>query len=256
MIHAIIADDDPTLLMVLRAFLEETGKVAVGGEAEDGQACARLLETLRPDALFLDIHMPGLTGLQVAELATGMDSPPLIAFITGYPEYAAEAFGVDAVDFLVKPLTREHIARTVARMERASPRRAELLGELQQVVARLVRDGLPHSRPLAVKDYEEGIVRLVDPLDVVSAERQGRRVVLRTLEREFPTYYSLTQLEDRFASHGFVRVSKHALVNPVFVDYLIPCGDGSYDLYLKDEHRTVIRVSRGRAKAFLASLHT
>jgi len=257
MIRAVIADDEQAVREVLKSLVEATGKVTVVGSASDGLECLQLLESTTPDVLLLDIQMPGLSGIEVAEIALQSERPPLVAFITSHDEYAVKAFELGAVDYVVKPFSADattgRIATTVRRLEAALKQKTAAVEALRGLVAQLVRER-PSSGKLAVKDYDERTVRLVDVASVICVERRGRRVVIRTAEREFPTYYTVDRLQERLAPAGFARANPAMLINLEYVDHLIPNGDGSYDVLLKDVRNTVVTVSRSRAKDLLARL--
>ncbi len=116
-LRALIIEDEPLARARLRALLGPETGVAVIGEAENARAAAELVDQLRPDLLFLDVHMPEESGL---ELLRGLDPTrrPVVIFTTAHPEYALEAFDLSAADYLVKPLDSERVARAVERARR------------------------------------------------------------------------------------------------------------------------------------------
>jgi two-component system LytT family response regulator len=115
MIRVLIADDEPPARDKLQRWLSEQTDVAVVGHAEDGLQAASAMERMRPDVAFLDIQMPGLSGLEVAaqlEQATA----PLIVFVTAYDEHAVKAFDLNAIDYLLKPYDKERLLKSLARV--------------------------------------------------------------------------------------------------------------------------------------------
>lgn len=262
-LRAVLADDEPTSLALLRDLLESSGRVAVVGEATDGRQCIEVVERTKPDALFVDIEMPGANGLEVAEELLKRDSAPLLAFVTGHDEYALKAFDVAALDYVVKDLDltafERRLSATLDRMERARGQPAAVVDDLRarltEVQRALSAISAPPSRAfgtkLPVKDYEEGTVRLIDTDSIIYAERKERRVVLHTRTRSYPTYYTVERLEKRLAPSGFVRANQGTLVNLNYIEHLIPNGDGSYDLVLREPKQTVVTASRSRAKDLL-----
>lgn len=268
MVRAVIADDDAHFARLLEDILHSSGRIEVVATTTTGLDCLHVWETLRPDVLFLDIEMPGLSGLDVAEAVVGSEFPPLVVFVTGHEEHALRAFELAAFDYIPKHLRAaaftERIHRTVERLEREQQRSPQPVEELQARLDQLARaldqlHVLPRSRRpsrLPVKDYDEGAVRLLDPDEIICAERVGRRTVIRTAEHEYPTYYTIERLEQRLASEGFVRVNPGALVNQRFVHFLVPNGDGSYDVILRDARGSVFTASRARSKALLETLES
>ncbi len=255
MIRALIAEDERKALKYLRLLLEQTGRVEVVGEAANGFDCMKLVEELRPDVMFLDIRMPGMSGIEVAASALLMEEPPLVVFVTGYSEHALRAFELEAVDYLVKPIDEARVMMTVERLEKLLQQKPQQVETLQSLIERLTTQEKTTPRKIPVKDYQEGTIRLLDPPQIIYAERRDdRRVHICTAEKEFPTYYTVEKLEERLASFGFFRANSGAIVNLDFIDHIIPNGDGSYDLVLKDAQRTGITVSRSRGKALAGLL--
>ena len=263
MIHAVVVDDQPTWARIIGDLLEATGKVEVVGQASNGTDCLQLVEKTAPDVLFLDVQMPDISGIEVAEIVVALDHPPLIVFITGYDEYAARAFELAAIDYVIKSdelqVLQDRIATTVERIERALDQKAPALEVLRETVAQLV--GLQPSAPLymlPIKDYEEDTVRLIDSSLIIYAAREGGRAVLHTTEKAFPTYYTIERLEQRLTSQGFMRINRGTLINLKYVEHLIPAGDGSYDVILKDGNADMmfndLTISRSRAKQLFTSL--
>ena len=262
MIRAIIADDEPVSTRLLKEVLEASGKVTVVGVARNGTQCLELMDEEELDVAFLDIQMPELSGLEVAEIAFDSEKPPLIVFITGYDQYAVNAFELAAVDYVVKTddldAFAERVGATIRRVEAQLTNKHPDYEALRGCIMKLADQYLrPTSGKLPIKDYEQQTVRLLDPTTVVCVERKGRRTVLRTMESNFPTYFTIDSLEQRLASRGFIRANRSALLNLSYVEHLIPNGDGSYDAIIEDEEGniiTTITVSRGHSRALLESL--
>ena len=242
--------------------MEACGKVTVAGVAANGIKCLELLDQHDVDVAFLDIEMPELSGLEVAELALDAETPPLIVFITGHDEYAVQAFDLAAVDYVVKTddldVFEERVNTTLARIEQQLAGKRPDYELLRKGIMQLLQQELrPLSHKLPVKDYEEGTVRLLDPKTVIYVTREGRQVVLHTAEKDFPTYFTITKLAERLTGAGFLRANRGEIINLRLVEHLIPNGDGSYDAILQDNKGniiTTITVSRGRSKALLESL--
>ncbi len=261
--RAIVVDDDPSAAGVIAQALRKTGQVDVVGTVYDGTACLEMVAQTHPDVVFLDIEMPGVSGLDVAEALLGTDDSPFVVFVTGHNEYAVQAFDLEALDYIVKPLEpvklERRVRRAVERLSRLLESRSDVVRELREKITSLsgrvdeLSDG-PGAlarRRLPVKDYQQGTVRLIDPQQITYVVRQGDRVIVVTDERQYPTYYTVDQMESRLSSQGFLRINPGTLVNMGRVDHLIPNGDGSYDLVLADEKATVLTASRRRSRALM-----
>jgi DNA-binding LytR/AlgR family response regulator len=265
-IRAVVAEDEDGYAEALRSSLEATGQVEVVARAASGLECLRRWEEFTPDLLLLDVEMPDLSGIEVAGIVLMAATPPFIVFVTAHSDFAVRAFELHAADYIVKPVSGEeleariadmvrHVQSTMATREAA----AEALRErVEAATARLESLGPEHPFSilgrLPVKDYRAGTVRLVPTKDITHARRDGKRVVIVSEEDELPTYYSIDRLEQRLTQEGFVRVSAGALVNVVWIDHMIPLGDGSYDVLLRDKNQTVLSASRPRAQALLRAL--
>jgi len=259
MIRVIIADDEESTVELVQDILLSSGLVEVVGIASDGLECLRLFEQLKPDALFLDIKMAELSGIEVAQNVMQTDEPPLVAFITNYDDFALRAFELKAIDYVIKisdlKTFTQRLLETVHRMENALQQREPVLLEMREMIAQLARQNLhPLQRKIPVRDQVEGTVRLLDPQDVICIVRQERRAMLITSGKVFPTYATIDQLSERLSSQGFFRANPGALINIQYIEHLIPNGDGSYDVLLQNgqgQGQTLhqpITVSRSRAK--------
>lgn len=240
MTTTLIVDDEPLARARLRRLLEAQGALVVG-EADNAAMALQLSEDLQPEALFLDIQMPGLTGMQMASALTRLDNPPLIVFVTGYSEHALSAFEQGALDYLVKPVTQERLAVTLVRVrERLTDRQARATAH--QTMAQATEIAPVPLRMLPIRaDYA---VRFL-PLDsILYLFARDKKVFAMTEEGEHRTYYTLTQLESLLPSERFIRVHDSTIVNLDSVVELLLLGDHAYEVRLKNRQR--VRVGRAR----------
>lgn len=217
---ALIVDDEPLARVYLRQLLEEAG-VEVVGEAESAPQALERNEALEPDILFLDIQMPGLTGLQLAAALQQSSPGVLIVFVTGYSEHAVDAFEHAALDYLVKPVGSARLAQTLARAHArlAAPRPAE--AELPLT---------PLKRLPIRQDYS---VLLLKVEEIRCAQAREKRVTVRTAEGgEWRTYYTLQQLERLLPAEAFLRIHDSCIVNLEAVEELLYLGGRSYGVRL------------------------
>jgi DNA-binding LytR/AlgR family response regulator len=263
-VRAVIADDDPGSALVLRMAIDATGRACVVRQAGDGMDCLGALRDERPDVLFLDIQLPKLTGIEVAEQALREPDAPLVVFVTNHDSYAVRAFELAAVDYIVKDAQVDRFERRVAAaVDRVvdalkSRGRSTPVGRAAQHPAKQgVSSGQDSARAavdlLVVKDYGQGTIRLIDPADVLYVRRRGRRSEVSTATDVYPTYHALGDLLDRLQCHGFVRASRSALLSLRHVEHLIPNGDGSYDAIMRGKADEPVGVSRACARALLGA---
>lgn len=204
MIRALIVDDEPHAREELEVLLKETGVVSVVGSCAHALQALRTLRVTRPDVLFLDIHMPKVDGFQMVAMIEP-EMMPLLVFVTAYDEHALRAFDRDALDYLLKPVQPERLARTVEKLQKH------------------LREG--HRPPLAVPPLEKipcvgaHSIKLVAFADVEYVRSSETGVHVVTARGEFLTELTLTMLEAKVAT--LVRCHKQFLVNLALVDELL-----------------------------------
>jgi two-component system LytT family response regulator len=237
-VRAVIADDEPRARQFLERLLAEHEEVEVVGSARNGGEALQMITEKRPDVAFLDIHMPDLSGLEVARHLKG-DRAPIVVFVTAYDQHAIEAFELAALDYVLKPLRRERLADTLRRVIEElrgtdRPARGQEGAIARMMDAPGMREKAEPLRRLPVRHRRE--VKLVD-LDRVSRIVSRDRLVLACVEgHEYMVDYTLQELESRLPPGQFVRVHRAALVN---VDAIESYGseDGVLVLRLKDGGR-------------------
>jgi two-component system LytT family response regulator len=248
-LRALIVDDEAPARERLRRMLAEIETVEIVGEAEDGVQAVEMIETLSPDLILLDIQMPGLDGFGVIE---ALEDPPPIIFVTAYDEYAIRAFEVHALDYLLKPFSRERLKKAIRRAREvsiegrdpgASPigRFAERLGPLLESLA---AQGQYLAR-LAVRDRDCVRVLDVDKVDWIGVE--GEQVLVHLGERVYPVRRTLAELEARLDPAHFFRAHRSVIVNLDRVEKVIPWFKGSHKLQLTTGAE--VDLSRTRARA-------
>jgi DNA-binding LytR/AlgR family response regulator len=242
----VVVEDEPLALEYLRSLLAATGKVEVVGEAGDGRAGLRLCAELSPDAAFLDIRIPGPDGLTLAGKLMTLPRPPLVVFVTGYSGHAVDAFRVEAVDYLLKPIEAAAVLESVRRL-------GHRLGGRDGGAGPAVEPG---GDRLVIRDAAEGVVKLLPRDDIVAVLRRGRRSWVHTSSEEFPTYYPLASLAGWFGGPPFLQVSRNAIVNMGVVTDVVRVGDRRYEVRLPDRARNVVEASRSGAALVTAYLRS
>lgn len=243
-VRALIADDEPRARQFLEKLLGENEDLVVVGAARGGAEALTLAARLKPDVVFLDIHMPDLSGLEVARHLRGPESP-IVVFVTAYDRYAVEAFEVAALDYVLKPLRRERLAEAVRRVvtEHREGRTAARAKALQKALdSPPLADQRPELKRLPVRHKRE--VKLLDLDQVPLIFSRDRLVLARSDGHEYLVDYTLQELEGRLPEGSFVRVHRGALVN---VDAIESYGgeEGVLVLHLKDGTR--VEASERRA---------
>ena len=222
----LVVDDEAIARRRLIRMLNRLGEDVVG-EAENGQEALEKIETLRPDAVLLDIRMPGLSGLELANSAPNL--PPII-FTTAYDEYAVGAFETDAVDYLLKPIQPDRLQAALARVarQRASVDPQQLSKLLERALAKSRGGETPRVTARAGRT-----VRVFDARTICRFHASDRYTLFRHKDAEFVLDESLNALEKRLGPHGFVRVHRGELVNLECID-AVHFEDGAAEIKFKD----------------------
>jgi two-component system LytT family response regulator/two-component system response regulator LytT len=253
-VRAIVVDDEGPARSELSFQLGRLEDVAVAGEARDGDEALRLIEAVRPDLVLLDIQMPGQTGFEVAREIVARRIDTRVVFVTAYDQYAIEAFEVNAVDYLLKPVEPARLARTITRVrELVSParqpgeRRPALRADELERIADLVAQRRGRREPIAVKAGERLV--LVQPQDIVFASLVDDviTVVTGTLNGA-ASCRTLDELQSHLDPDVFWRVHRSHVVNIHKIKEIVPWFSRNYILKMKDPRGTEIPVSRSQTK--------
>jgi len=242
-IRAFLIDDEPLALKRLTRLLEATKRVAIVGRATDpAQGLAQLADAAA-DVVFLDIHMPGLTGLQVAERV-----PPgvMVVFTTAYDRHAVAAFEVNAVDYLLKPVERDRLNGTLDRLaaRRADPAGADLRGALERLAGYLRGEG--HLGHLASRVGER--VQLIPVDGVTHVFARDRATYAATPTAEYMLDATIVELERKLDPAKFFRIHRGILVNLGWVHELHAEVGGQLVVRLRGDKRPELVVSRDRVR--------
>ncbi len=258
---ALVVDDERPALEELSYLLEQSGwclKIDTSGEV---LKALRFLKQSRYDIVFVDVQMPGMNGLDFVQVVRQFAQPPHIVFVTAFEEYAAKAFELEAVDYLLKPVAPARLKRA---LQRAARRTNE---DTQSAAAGLMaiedetapRPASPQtdnlrSRLDKLPVDREGKTLLVDLTEIRFAEARGDYVYIKTFDKEFLTRFSLSELEKRLPSPPFLRTHRAFLVNLRNVSEIIPFFNGAFLLKVNDLEGSEVQVSRGHARNLRALL--
>ncbi len=246
---ALVVDDELLARDELTFLLERTGKVRVVGEAASGSEAVEAVTSFRPDVVFLDVQMPEMDGIDVANVLLRDPAPPAIVFATAYDEYALQAFEVHAVDYLLKPLDPSRVERCVSRLERwlTQPSR-ESMYRLDQFLKRVAGPRLLQRIPLD----GDGRTILVSPGEILYASSGPNATIVVAAQGEYTTSLSLQELEDRVGQESFLRVHRQYLANMEKVREFIPFPGGTASLAIGSRRQVpVARTQVKRVKEML-----
>lgn len=201
-LRVVIVDDEMPARSRMRDLLADCAAqvpLTVEGEAESGRAALALLAERKADIVLLDIRMPEMDGIEVAQHLQKLEDPPAVIFTTAYDAYAIRAFEVHAVDYLLKPIRASRLREALLRARAAARLKPETLRELR-----------PEPRAF-LSAQERGRIHLIPVDDVIYLKAELKYVTARTAMREYLVDESLTRLEQEFAGR-FVRVHRNCLV--------------------------------------------
>jgi two-component system LytT family response regulator len=230
----LIVDDEAPARSLLKEYLSRYPKLIVVGEANNGVDAIKLVREFQPDLLFLDIQMPGMTGLEVIQHLPGS---PKIIFATAYDQYAVDAFELNAVDYLLKPYTRDRFDRAIQRiMDKEQPALDELSRLAEQILKR-ERPSFP-SR-IMVQSGQKLVSLPVD--DIVWINAEGDYSNLITTQQTFLSNYGIGQLEEKLDPAIFLRVHRSSMINIQMIKEVFKYP-AAYDVRMINGD--VVRVSR------------
>jgi len=252
-LRAYLVDDEPLAVERLRRMLERTGRVEVMGSTTDPEKAVAALAADPPDLCFLDIQMPRLDGFEVL---ARLPSQPMVVFTTAYDQYALKAFGVNSVDYLLKPIEPEALERALRKVERlgASGRRAQ---PDWQALLQQITDSLRPPPP----DYPDRIAsRLGDRLWFIDLARVTHfyaddKLTFAVAEGKAQCVdYTVAELERKLDPKKFLRIHRGTVVNVAWIKDVTTLPGGSLNVRLRDGKDTDLTVARDRAREFKARL--
>lgn len=242
MVRALIVDDEKLARDRLNGFLKNMTGLEVTGQASNGVEAVSLIETEKPDLVFLDVQMPGLDGFGVLN---AIKHRPQVIFATAFDEYAIRAFDVQAVDYLLKPISRSRLGEAVRRVEARladqtpGPDLSALLRALETKDRRYVAQVPVHK----------GKQILVLPIeDVYRFEVEYRLVYAYTASDRYMTSFTLKDLEERLDPEVFFRAHKSRLVNLNHVRAIVPWFGGRFKLVMRNPESSEVELSRAQAR--------
>lgn len=224
-LKVILADDEPAGRVALRRALEQCGGVDVIAEAANGLEALEAIERERPDVAFLDIEMPGMTGLEVA---ANLSATPRVVFVTAYDEYAVKAFDANALDYVLKPFRVERLAESLQRARAGS------------------RAAVRAIRPFRLAVRKGRRIVLLSLRDVLWAGLEDKLCFVYTGEGRYLCDRTIAELDEMLGAAGFFRVSRSAIVNLEHVLELAPMLSGTWQARLRGGAE--VDVSRERAR--------
>jgi two-component system LytT family response regulator len=244
MIRALIADDEWAARAKLDLWLREQGDIEVVAQSEDGLRAAEAIVRHSPDVAFLDIQMPGLTGLEVAaQLEQG--EAPLLVFVTAFDAHAIRAFELNAIDYILKPFDKDRLLVTLGRVRGRTRDRSARASAV--VIARAQTQS---SERLLVP--EAGQLQLIETSTIEWIEADDNYVHVHTPVRSYLLRRSLADLLSQLGENQFARIHKSAAVNVTAIRALAPLFKGDHEVQLRSGK--TLRMSRRYKESLFARI--
>jgi two-component system LytT family response regulator len=249
---AFLVDDEPLAVSRLRRLLEESGRVEIAGASSDPREALDQLLRSHPDVLFLDIEMPGMSGFDLLDQLG--DPQPLVVFTTAYDQYALDAFKVNSIDYLLKPVEPAQLARALSKIERilgGGKARGDVNALLKQVRAMLEQRQPEYLARVASRVGER--VEFVNVAEVTHFYAKDKLTFAVTAVKHHAVDLSITELERKLSPQSWVRIHRSTLLNVDAVKEIHTWFGGKLLVKLKDG-QTELQVARERAAEVKAKL--
>jgi len=246
-LSVMLVDDEQLARDELAFLLKSFPQVHVAASAGNGLDAVELIKKHAPDVVFLDVQMPGLDGLGVVRrlLEDGGELPHFI-FATAYDQYAVEAFEVNAVDYLLKPIEKERLAVSLERIQKRQEGQAQNASRMEQLLAKIQSTVAPRTKLLV---NAQNRMFLVDAADVIYATIQDGLITIVSAHIEGQSNYrTIEELQSNLDPSTFWRVHRSYLVNINRIKEVVPWFKSSYQLRMSDKKQTEIPVSRAQTK--------
>ncbi|MBP2636391.1 MAG: ypdB [Firmicutes bacterium] len=231
-LKAIVVDDEELLCDELEYLLKKEPDIEVAAKFFNAFDALAYISQTACDLVFLDIKMPGISGLELAQKLTGLRRPPLLVFITAFPEHALEAFETSAVGYITKPVTQTSLAK--------------VLEKIRGIIERASIPEKPCTAKICI--LKEGKIIPLDKQEIVYIYVKYKDVFIRTQEGEYVATLTMQELEKILTEANFFRIHRQYLVNVDKVLEIIPWFHGSYQLRMDDFKKEEIPVSRNKVK--------
>jgi two-component system LytT family response regulator len=232
-LRILIVDDEPLAREGVAFQLRNEADIEIVGECENGSDAVRAIKALKPDLVFLDIRMPKTNGFAVIE-KIGTETMPLVIFLTAFDEHAVEAFQVNALDYLLKPIEPARFQESLrrAREKFAHKAAAAQSGQLERLLAGIANAAPVQATPARIAVKLDGQVQFLLPDELHWVEAEGDYVNVHTSTRSHLVRETMQAMEKRLEPYGFARIHRSAIVNLGSISKLVATEHGDYEVQL------------------------
>ncbi len=246
-INTLIIDDEKPARDELAFLLKSFPDVHLVGQGKNGVEALALIKEYSPDLVFLDVQMPGLNGFGVIKkLMDRKGKMPQIVFATAFDNYAVQAFEVNAIDYVLKPIEKSRLARAIQRAKKALEAEASPSERLESLVSQI---GAAKAPPVKLLVKTQQRLFLVDAEDIIFASIEDGTITVVTREVEgTSSYRTIEELQEALESDTFWRAHRSYLVNINHIKEVVPWFKSSYMLKMNDKRASEVPVSRAQTK--------
>ncbi|OPY55854.1 MAG: Transcriptional regulatory protein YpdB [Pelotomaculum sp. PtaU1.Bin035] len=224
-LKVVVADDDEPICNLISDILNTFDEVAVIGKAASGKTLLEIVKETSPDVVFVDVCMPELDGLSVVHQLQENHPNLFVVFVTAHTQYAAEAYNLDAADYLVKPVNRSRISRALVKVRRFK--------ELRHSPASIDKEVIPDDCKKISFKIGHGII-VVDLESIYFIEKAGKKCLVHTIYDCYETTEKLSSIEQKLNSGKFFRCHKSFIINTDQVEKILPYADRAYEVTFKN----------------------
>ncbi|HEX8998532.1 MAG TPA: LytTR family DNA-binding domain-containing protein [Blastocatellia bacterium] len=244
-LRTLIIDDEAPARSRLTKLLAAHPEIEVIGEAADGIAALEQIEQAKPDLIFLDVQMPGLTGFEALRALPPDAVPPLVIFATAFDQYALDAFEANAVSYLLKPINRERLAQAVERACKLKASEPQIAAEHERI-RQLTDAAAPPLQQIIARRRDRFVLLRLD--QICFFELADGTVKVKTDTDTYWTDYQINDLEARLPDPPFFRAHRSAIVNMRKVKEIAPLMKSSFLIVINDQAASEIQVSERQSK--------
>jgi two-component system LytT family response regulator len=244
LIRAFVMDDERLAVQRLTRLLTDTGRVTVVGSALDPEDGLAQLRDASVEVLFLDIQMPGMTGFELIER---LDRDIPVVFTTAYDRYALEAFAVNSIDYLLKPVETERLSKAIDKLERFTSSSGTPRPDVRALARQLARELAPGHRIERIASRVGERTTVLDVARITHFFARDKLTFAAAGGREHVIDFTMAELDGHLDARRFVRIHRATIVNVAFVQEIYPGVDGLL-IRLKDDRKTELGVARDRVR--------
>ncbi len=248
MIRVIIVEDEKPALDRLSGFVEKIPDLEVIGLTGSGKAAADMIDEMRPDLIFLDIHLVDISGIDLFHM---IDHKPMVIFTTAYNQYAIQAFELQAIDYLLKPFSRERLELAVSRARK----RIESNVSADKSIKDLLSKWAPqqdHLRRIPSKIGDK--IYILNDDQIIYFNAENKLLFAHLEDSKYLVNYKLDELQARLDPEKFFRIHRSTIVNLNYVLTIEAWFAGGYIMKVRDKNKTELNISRSAGKALRQKL--